>query len=573
MKNPWYNFYTMGFSFLKRNKTAGQDTADDAAEKVQDVFFDDNKEVLSLREKKLTIEFSRKALAKIYLEHRGAVLAIACIIVVGSYAIFSNSSKANTALFYATQCLGGWENPELAEGKPSLDDGAAGELFTRENAAILKNTQGVLYCGGFEGEIPKDSIPNKFIFHVSWTIDNGEVSHEPVRAVDPIDALPVETEVEVIVPEDDAATDEIKSEEEIKKEEEKKDEAKPEEKTPEPTAWQRLFGKRVLAQEVAEVKTEVKTEVQPEIKPEIKPETKIEAAGEVLPEIPVEEAGVENPSENTDDTIVILPPSAEPVSQDFMLIEYSFEGKEWYPLTYINPSNWASGSFDMPTNLATWENADTIQVRFSPTATIDSIPNIYLDAMWIEAEYTPIEDVKVENENNSDDKKLHAVSVVSDSEEVLGRVFKDSDQGEIIHITPGFGTQLVIFQKEDPGFSMMGPIGINGRDYPFYIFNKGTLYFVVTNDPDMCAYQTYEECSTGPDKVGTVTVELISLYDTFEPKEEVPVEDDPAVEIPIVETPVENIPDVEVPTQVLPADPAVTTGPAVSTDPENTTTQ
>ncbi len=193
--------------------------------------------------------------------------------------------------------------------------------------------------------------------------------------------------------------------------------------------------------------------------------------------------------------------------------------------------------------------------------------------MWIEAEYTPIEDVKVENENNSDDKKLHAVSVVSDSEEVLGRVSKDSDQGEIIHITPGFGTQLVIFQKEDPGFSMMGPIGINGRDYPFHIFNKGTLYFVVTNDPNMCAYQTYEECSTSSDKVGTVTVELISLHDKFEPKEEIPAEDAPAVEIPVVETPVENIPDVEVPTQVLPPEPVTPIEPTESVKPENTVTE
>ena len=70
---------------------------------MQDVFFDEKKEVVSLREKTITIEFSKKALKDLYLTHHTFILSILFGVVLITVGLFFSRSKADTALLYAGQ--------------------------------------------------------------------------------------------------------------------------------------------------------------------------------------------------------------------------------------------------------------------------------------------------------------------------------------------------------------------------------------------------------------------------------------------------------------------------------------
>src|SRR4030042_6172975 len=65
--------------------------------------------------------------------------------------IYGTFIRAEKASFYPTSCLGGWQNPQNAEGKPDLDEGAPGEDFNSKNSAVLQNAISELYCGGCKG--------------------------------------------------------------------------------------------------------------------------------------------------------------------------------------------------------------------------------------------------------------------------------------------------------------------------------------------------------------------------------------------------------------------------------------
>src|SRR6185369_16475310 len=92
---------------------------------------------------------------------------------------------ANTVSWYPKNCLGGWQYPENAAGRPETAPDAAADSFTAANSAVLGNTVSQMFCGNFEGDIPQGSAPQKVILKIFWTLKEGSSSSSAPGSLDP----------------------------------------------------------------------------------------------------------------------------------------------------------------------------------------------------------------------------------------------------------------------------------------------------------------------------------------------------------------------------------------------------
>lgn len=82
-------------------------------------------------------------------------------------------ARADIITFYPTSCLGGWVNPEHAQGQFSVLDrgdgeGVGDESFTRENSAVLEGSAAQIFCGSFNADVPEDATVSGFTLIFSW---------------------------------------------------------------------------------------------------------------------------------------------------------------------------------------------------------------------------------------------------------------------------------------------------------------------------------------------------------------------------------------------------------------------
>ncbi len=97
-----------------------------------------------------------------------AFSSIALLLVLGSF--ISPKGKADTNIFYPENCLGGWINPQHAQGEPETDSNGDETQFTKENSAVLpKNTEAQMYCGNFKGTFDTATKPTKIVVSLSLT--------------------------------------------------------------------------------------------------------------------------------------------------------------------------------------------------------------------------------------------------------------------------------------------------------------------------------------------------------------------------------------------------------------------
>jgi hypothetical protein len=97
-----------------------------------------------------------------------AVSSMALLIVLGSF--ISPKGKAESSIFYPESCLGGWINPDLAEGELETTSNGDESQFTAKNSAVLpKNTNAEMYCGSFKGTFNAATRPTKIIVSLALT--------------------------------------------------------------------------------------------------------------------------------------------------------------------------------------------------------------------------------------------------------------------------------------------------------------------------------------------------------------------------------------------------------------------
>jgi hypothetical protein len=113
-----------------------------------------------------------------------AFSSLALLIVLGSF--ISPKGKADSSIFYPDTCLGGWANPQNAQGEPQTTSNGDESQFTKANSAILpEKTNAEMYCGNFKGKFDAATRPTKIIVSLALTkgIDHPDEELVPVPMV------------------------------------------------------------------------------------------------------------------------------------------------------------------------------------------------------------------------------------------------------------------------------------------------------------------------------------------------------------------------------------------------------
>ena len=105
-----------------------------------------------------------------------AISSMVFLIVLGSF--ISPRGKAESSVFYPDTCLGGWVNPQYAQGEQQTTSNGDESQFTKHNSAVLpKNTNAEMYCGNFKGKFDQATKPTKIIVSLALT-KGADLLHE-----------------------------------------------------------------------------------------------------------------------------------------------------------------------------------------------------------------------------------------------------------------------------------------------------------------------------------------------------------------------------------------------------------
>ena len=363
--------------------------------------------VLSLRKKIWKIEFDPTAIKTFFSMHQKPLGIIGFVIFALTLSTVSFHTQANVATFYPTSCLGGWENPIGAQGEPDVKDPKDPTSYTTANSAVLENSTAQLFCGHFQGEIPKDVSPKKFLIKLAWSVDDGSVVHpkpQPIEAApvthddpSPLPAeetpppsvmegpdVPLPSEVKETVPEEappaeDTSAFQFPLISRALAQTESPEVAPPSEPTPEPVA------ETTPAPDPVVENTSNETEITP---PAVTSENEVPEVTEETPVVPDDASSVpEEPAQE------IVEP--EKSIDQFMVVRYTLDGENWETVGTVGKDHWQDVEFEIPRDkIPTWKDLSTVQVSLTPIQSFDKSPVVYIDALSINVEYEEIKELQ-----------------------------------------------------------------------------------------------------------------------------------------------------------------------------------
>ncbi len=274
-------------------------------------------------------------------------LSLFVISIISVLFLYKSKARANEYLLYPSTCLGGWENPQLAEGAPQVSlESREASIFTEENSARLNgNIAAQIYCGGFKEDIPEDVIPKNIVVKFSWTV--GYV--EPSIEIPPIDSdIPVMPDQQSV--KENSTNDDIQVENL--------------DKNPEET--------NLSANEDNTLELE-----QPKIPQEVSvPESASISFFKLFTKVAYGQEASLGETKKLD-------------SYGLVEVLYTLDGVDWKSLGFVDKDSFDNTQFKIPIEeVATWEDISKIQISVRSVPVLDgATPVIYLDSMWIEAEY------------------------------------------------------------------------------------------------------------------------------------------------------------------------------------------
>jgi hypothetical protein len=301
-----------------------------------------------------------------------------------------DSLRAEYAKFYPGSCSGGWVNAQNAEGKTDLLPGASSSDFNDANSAVLAGASSQIFCGNFIGKTPEEAEMKTLLLKFSWT--NGSIAN--ITATDASDITddnasstvaivsgedvasstqkildaPADATIELTLGESGTSSPSYSPEkEDAIRGEEVPANSSAEEGAKAPDAPISLFEKlfrTVFAETVSELSDTAVTST----------EQIIETTGE-------------NGTSTEETLLVSTPPIEEdkaPASPDLLEVLYTLDGNTWFSLGKVNRTDWQS-EFRIP--VSEWEDISKLQISIQSIPTIEEVPAIYLDGMWLEAEY------------------------------------------------------------------------------------------------------------------------------------------------------------------------------------------
>ena len=425
--------------------------------------------ILSLRERIWDIKLHPDKIRDFFHRHEvkfGYVfLVVVAFLVLGNYL----KVKAEIAIFYPQICLGGWENSYKAQGLPETKNDPFIAEFSSENSAILQDTNGQIFCGEFAGQIPEDALPKKFILKLIM-----KVVTEPIPDKTPLpnlDEIIQETEKpllevirnlsddlinndqtealqksEISTPEivpsvpigsDDALIPEnIEIENSILENNQTPAEVLPTESIEltepvnepsvedSPISFLKRITKNVFAEMEENILIEETATAQEGITPEEVTTTEAVFVTEEIPSMATSTlvgAGdasskeIIEPIKIFENTEIIQSPSEISISsaenEGFLFVSYTLNGVNWVNLGRIGKIDAMDFFVEIPFDDLDWGNMSKVQINLSLVPTIDKLPIIYLDGMWIETEYTEITDSELLSKEIPEEQLILPLSV------------------------------------------------------------------------------------------------------------------------------------------------------------------
>jgi len=367
----------------------------------------DRGETVVLRKRKLKIEIAWGDIVAFVARKKRIVWAI---VVLGAVACIVTIfvGRADIARLYPTSCLGGWNETGNAEGVPDVAVGDPPEMFTERNSAFLHNAVGLMYCGGFSGDLPLDANIVATSLKLSLVI-------EPYTP--DVETIPTSTLIQIIIPEDfsvpsstasttpgdDVLIDGSSTTDDGQHRDFESPDLEPA-APPEATSsgssmhapraksfLHALVTQRVRAQESGGDETDI-------VPVEDQTEASTTAAEpSATSSSPDSGTSTENRSSGDQEQNSAFPDqqqfssATETVVQETALpvleVSYTIDGSSWMHLGYIAEREGTSGvSFDIPPlNL---DKIANLQVSVATMQMLDASFSIFLDGMWIEAQYS-----------------------------------------------------------------------------------------------------------------------------------------------------------------------------------------
>lgn len=329
------------------------------------------------------------------------VVAVPVFIIVAMLLQNAGRASAQVSSFYPTTCLGGWKNTEKATGAPDARGGEA-EQYGDANSASISNVVAQIYCGGFTGEIPADTLQKKIFLRFSWALKNPEATSvihtEPAEQQENENehsTLPAEASLTVPEPTLEPQSEAVSEEATAAQEEETQagpSEALPAEHLPVPQESPTL-GSPAEARPESPVAPEEPTALNMFFSTAYAQEIKVEE--EAIAASTADDAVADDAVLETNMKIQIETeaeaetPSTIPASA-LLEVLYTLDGNNWQTIGHVSHIT-NDLSFAMPMDIfATIEDLARVQIAIRTTPTFDSVPTIYLDSVWLDVEYQKI---------------------------------------------------------------------------------------------------------------------------------------------------------------------------------------
>ncbi|MBI3638290.1 hypothetical protein HY227_00925 [Candidatus Wolfebacteria bacterium] len=358
---------------------------------------------ISFKEKKWRVEFSKKDIKHFFKKNKFRLIYILSAVVF-SFGIFGYFfiGRADIVDFYPSSCLGGWENPQNAQGKPDLSENASDAEFNESNSAVLRNVISQIFCGSFKGDILENSTPSKISLKLRLAAKT-----EGIKTIIPL--IETTSSPPIILPETPAASsseniDSASSTSFIEK------------------SFLSKIISSVFAEEINPESTNSTTQAisEPINAPVQASPTETSTPVEVLPAAESTTPSIDNQNSAPSETSIII--NKEPINQPenslttqnststtetssstpttteeiipisatnapdpFLEIFYSLDGSNWKSLGGINSENWKNLNFDIP--ISSWDEIRNLQINIRSLSPVDLIPVVYIDGMLLEVEY------------------------------------------------------------------------------------------------------------------------------------------------------------------------------------------
>jgi hypothetical protein len=423
-------------------------------QRINGVFFDPSKRVLSLKRKEYKIEVSLGSFKRFFIKYRRLVV-ISALLVISAVGIvtYKSVTHADVTSLYPQSCLGGWVNPGNAQGKPDVSSNATADAFTETNSAILGDSNAQIYCGNFTGEAPADTVPTHLIVKLSWVLNSTSQTQTGTST-----ALVI-TSQDTVASSTQAALEATTTEGDLSH------------------------------------YTIIITDA-PTTTPEISgPSPSLPVNNEPTTEKTVPPSSESSAPAATESPVSFLhkliPIAHAESAQDLFSISYSLDGIEWKELGNISRETIQNAQLEVPiTSISNWDDLKKMQISIERIVPANDTPTLYLDGMWLEADYGPGTELAIKPEAG----KLHFDDIQNDKSK-LPLVIKKVEGNETLVVSKFSGTigGLAIYNSNGT-LILTTHVDADAYSIPATYFGIGNFVIIRTRDPNLCVAKSMAEC-------------------------------------------------------------------------------